>query len=116
LLQDAAKVKEEKKMKIPNTLAEAREAMTEHWQPRMRKCGECGTWHFARVSMSRFKTVVFCSDNCEKEYEKESQQFCESCEEGMPHFQVGSEEDHRYECDSCGGQMYCLPKIKSFRK
>jgi len=43
----------------------------EHWQPRMRKCAECGTWHFARVSMSRFRTVVYCSDNCEFEHERD---------------------------------------------
>ena len=54
---------------IPNNIKEARGLLMEHWQPRMRKCGECGTWHFARVSMSRFKTMVFCSDNCEFEQE-----------------------------------------------
>ncbi len=62
-------------MKIPNTIKEAKEAMMEHWQPQMRKCAECGTWSFARVSMSRFKTVIFCSDNCEFEQEDDEREF-----------------------------------------
>lgn len=39
------------------------------------------------------------------------QLYCQECRQEMPHFSVGLEEDHRFECDSCGAQQYVLTEM-----